>query len=117
LRPAGNVVTDRDGPFLAVRNRSHARSVDAASGQVIAGDLRTTSPERNVVFARTALVGMTFDRDRVLRILLQPVGLLDERLRCFRRQLNRIRREVDDIADVLREVSLRSWSRCSIFAD
>src|SRR5439155_15528193 len=41
--------------------------------------------EREIVFARTPLVAMTFDRNRDIRITPQPVGLPGENLPRFRR--------------------------------
>src|SRR5262245_27283419 len=57
LRPAGDVVANRDRPFLAVRNRADALRVDAVLGQVVAHGHGALGAERDVVFARAALVG------------------------------------------------------------
>ena len=54
------------------------------------------------------LVGVTFDGDRVLRILLEPLRLLLQRRGCFGRQIRAVGGEVDDIADVDREVTMRA---------
>ena len=51
-------------PVMPLRARK-SRTDDGAAGA-----------ERDVVLARAALVGVAFDGDRVLRILLQPARLL-----------------------------------------
>ncbi len=38
------------------------RRIDAARGEIVANRLGATGAERDVVFARAALVGVTFDR-------------------------------------------------------
>src|SRR5262245_34082417 len=76
LRPAGDVVTDRHRSLLAVGDGTDTRAVDAVLRQEVADRGGTAGTQRNVVFARAALVGMAFDGNRVLRILLKPLGLL-----------------------------------------
>src|SRR5512135_1595875 len=76
LRPAGDVVTHRDRPFLAVGDGPHPGSADAMRGQIRLYRGRTARTERDVVLPRAALVGVAFDRHRVLRILIEPNGLL-----------------------------------------
>src|SRR5215471_12036450 len=67
LRPARDVVAHRDRTLLAVRNRPHTVGRNTALGEVITHGLGTASAKRDVIFARAALVGVTFDRE--LRIL------------------------------------------------
>src|SRR5437016_3750787 len=67
LRPAGNVVADRDRPLLAVGDRAHALTLHAARGEVVSHRLGATGAERDVVLARAALVGVAFDQEGVLR--------------------------------------------------
>src|SRR5690606_5956097 len=55
--------------------------------------------ERDVVFARAALVGMAFDQDTIVRIAVEPHGLLVERRHRCRRQRRGIGFEEDPIAD------------------
>ncbi len=76
LRPAGDVVADRDRPFLAVGDRLHALGRNAACREIFARGGGAAGAERDVVFARAAFVGMAFDRDRVIGVLLQPRRLL-----------------------------------------
>src|SRR5215831_1713923 len=52
LRPARNVVADRDRPLLAVGDRAHALRLHSARDQIVTHRLRTPGPERDVVFAR-----------------------------------------------------------------
>src|SRR5262244_3938025 len=79
LRPAGDVVAHRDRALLAVGDRPYAVGIDAARDQVVAGHLGAAGAERDVVLARAALVGMTFDGEGVLVVVLQPLRLLVER--------------------------------------
>src|SRR5581483_12397479 len=72
LRPAGNIVADGDGAFLAVGNRAHARGRDSLGGQIIAHGLSAAGAERDVVFARAAFVRVSFDREGVAIVELQP---------------------------------------------
>src|SRR3984885_5632700 len=65
LRPARDVVTDRDRAFLAVGDRPHPAGIDAARGEEGANRLGAPRPQRDVVFAGAALVGMAFDGERV----------------------------------------------------
>ena len=61
LRPAGDVVANRDRTLLAVRDRPHALSLDAARDQIVTHRLRAACTQRDVVLARAALVGMALD--------------------------------------------------------
>src|SRR3954463_11795284 len=76
LRPAGDVVTDRDRTLLAVGDGPHPAGVDAARGQEGAHRLGTAGAQRDVIFAGAALVGMAFDGERVAVVALQPLRLL-----------------------------------------
>src|SRR5438046_9796412 len=42
LRPAGNVVADRDRPFLAVGDRTHPIGIHPAGGEVIMHGMRAS---------------------------------------------------------------------------
>ena len=108
LRPAGDVVAHRHGPLLAVGDRADALGVDAVLGQEVAHRRGALGAERDVVLARAALVGVALDGDGVLRVLLQPARLVGERLLRFRRQIDGVGREVDDIADVDGEITRRA---------
>src|SRR6516164_9701114 len=78
LRPAGDVVADRDRALLAVRDGAHAAAIDAAREHVGLDRLGAAGAERDVVFAGAALVGVAFDGELVPRIGLQPLDLLVE---------------------------------------
>src|SRR6185436_20498405 len=106
LRPARYVVADRDRAFLAVGNGAHAAGLDAAGRQIVADRLGAAGAERDVVFARAALVGMAFDREGVVAVLLQPMRLLVERGARLHRQLSGIGFEEHAVADVNDEVLL-----------
>src|SRR5471032_119601 len=75
LRPAGDVVADRDRALLAVGDRPHPRRIDTARGEEGAHRLRATCAQRDIVFAGAALVGMAFDGEGVAVIALQPARL------------------------------------------
>src|ERR1700730_3855929 len=108
LRPAGDVVADRNRPFLAVGNRAHARAVDAAGDQIIARDLRAAGAGRDVVFARAALVGVTFDGEGITVVLAEPLRLLVEGGTRLRSELGRIGFEEDAVAHVHDEILRRA---------
>ena len=72
LRPAGDVVADRDRPLLAVGDRADAACAHARLSKVPSHRRGPAGAKREVVFARAALVGMAFDGDGVLRILIEP---------------------------------------------
>src|SRR6185503_20526257 len=107
LRPAGDVVTHRHRALLAVGDRAHAARRDAARGEIVADRLGAPRAERDVVFARAALVGVAFDRElAVLRILIEPLRLLVERAARGGRQVGRVRLEEDAVADIDDEILL-----------
>src|ERR1043166_4875120 len=76
LRPARNVVADRDRPLLAVGDGAHAVGFDAARREVVAHRLGAPGAERDVVFARAALVRVAFDRKGVAVVAAKPLRLL-----------------------------------------
>src|SRR5665811_1601802 len=78
LRPAGDVVADRDRPLLAVGDGAHAVGLDAARDQIVARGLGAPCAERDVVFARAALVGVAFDGEGILAVIGEPLRLLVE---------------------------------------
>src|SRR5665811_686683 len=73
LRPAGDVVAHRHRPLLAVGDGAHAVGLDAARDQIIAHALRPAGAQRDVVFARAALVGMAFDGEGILAVVGEPL--------------------------------------------
>ena len=66
LAPAGDVVADRDRALLAVGDGLHAVAGDALGDQKVARGGGAAGAERQVIFARAALVGMAFDGDGVV---------------------------------------------------
>src|SRR4029079_10977588 len=94
---------------LAVGNRTHAAGLDAARCEIVADCLRAGGAERDVVFARAALVGVAFDREGVVAVLLQPLRLLVERGARGRREFGGIGFEEDAVADVDDEILLAAW--------
>ena len=104
LRPAGDVVADRDGALLAVGNGAHAVGRDAARGEVVTHGLAAAGAERIVVFAGAALVGMAFDGEGVARIALEPASLLVEGRDGGRGQVGGVGFEEDAVADIDDEV-------------
>src|SRR5262245_57261518 len=79
LRPAGNIITDRDRPLFTVGDGPHALALDAARDQIVAHRLRATRTYRNIVLARPALVGVALNRElRILTVVGEPLRLLVE---------------------------------------
>src|SRR6185312_7289773 len=79
LRPGGLVRAEHGGTLLAVADRLDAVGRDAQRHQRIAYRRRAALAEGEVVLARAALVAMTLDRHRHVRIFLQPLGLTLQR--------------------------------------
>jgi len=63
-----------------------------------------TGREREVVFARSAFVGVAFDGDAVIAVLVQPLCLAGKRLLGVGADDGRIRIEEDAVADIDGEV-------------
>src|SRR5690606_16120248 len=76
LVPARDIVADRHRTLLAVGNCGEPVLGNAAADQIVDHRRGAASAQSDVVFARAALVGMAFDDDAILRVLLQPLGLL-----------------------------------------
>ena len=110
LRPARDVVADRDRTLLAVGDRAHAVGLDAARGQIVAHRLGAPGAERDVVFARAALVGMALDREGIAVVAAEPLRLLVEGRDRLRGQLREVRLEEHAVADIDDEV-LRAAGR------
>ena len=105
LRPARNVVADGDRPLLAVGDRAHACRAHASAGEIGLHRHGPAGAKGDVVFARTPLVGMAFDRDRVLRILVEPARLPAEDALRLRRQSRAVDLEMNDVADIDGEIA------------
>src|SRR5580692_9975802 len=103
LRPAGDVVANRDRPLLAIANRPHARSGHALSDEIIMHRLRASRAKSEIVFPRAALVGVPLNGEAVLVVLIEPGRLLVERCLGGRREVGLIGGEEDAVADRLVE--------------
>src|SRR5208282_1059443 len=118
LRPAGNVVADRDGAFLAITNRLDPRGGHPARLQIILGRFGAAGAEGEIIFARAALVGVTLDGEGVRTILIEPARLLVERRLRRGVQFGGIAVEKHAVADIDHEILRRAWSRrASLRAD
>ena len=69
--------------------------------------------EREVVFARAALVAVSFDRDRHVRIALQPLGLPLQDLLRFRRNVGAVEGEKHAVTGTRLQILLRSRQSAS----
>ena len=78
----------------------------AARDEIFAHGLRAAGAERDVVFARTALVGMALDGEGVAVVLIEPLRLLVERRPRLLRQFRRIGLEEHAVADIDDEILL-----------
>ena len=79
LGPAGDVVADRDRPLLAIADGPHPRSGHALGDKIIMDRLGAAGAKSEIVFARSALVGMTLDGEAEFVVLIEPRRLLVER--------------------------------------
>src|SRR5690606_40704802 len=70
ISPAGNVVTDGHRALLAEGLAGDALGIDAAADQVIDHDRGAAGAEGDIVFTGAALVGMAFDHDAVIAVLI-----------------------------------------------
>src|SRR5438874_1127039 len=65
--------------------------------------------KRDIVFAGAALVGVAFDREGVVAVLLEPLRLLVEGAARLHRELGRIRLKEHAVADIDDKVLLTAW--------
>src|ERR1700720_2133441 len=72
---------------------------------------REASAKRDVVLAGAALIGMPFNRERVLAVGLKPLRLLLQGRNGLRCQLGRVRFEEDPVAHIDDKVLLASRRR------
>src|SRR5580692_7048542 len=111
LRPARNVVADRDRALLAVGDGTHPARIDAARGHEGADRLGAACAECDVVLAGAALVRMTFDGEGVARIGLQPLHLFLQGCDRLRAQIGLVALEKHAVADIDHEILLASRGR------
>src|SRR5262245_32956837 len=109
-RPGLLVGARRIGILLAEAGGPDAWRRNALGGTGLTGRVGTPLAERQVVFARTALVAVAGDGDGVVGVLLQPLGLAVERLASVVAQARTVEIEEHAIADILLEVGDGSGS-------
>src|ERR1700693_6319464 len=94
--------------LLAIAYRLHARGRDAKRHQHVLDRLSPTLTQGQIVFARTAFVGMALDGDRDIRIALQPLGLTLQDLLRLGRDVDPVVFEEHAVAGRLRQILLRA---------
>src|SRR6516164_9794982 len=111
LRPAGDVITHSDRPLLAVRDGAHALTRDAARHQIFAHGFGAAGAERDVVFARAALVGVAIDRKGVTVVIAQPLRLFVARRARLIGELGRVSFKENAIPDIDDKILLAARHR------
>src|SRR3954454_9386255 len=96
--------------FLAVAQRGDTIRGDASGNEVVLRRGGAAVAQCQVVLARAALVGVTFDRHADVAVLLQPLGLPVQGGAGFGGQVHLIVAEEDPVAGIGREVLLRTRS-------
>src|SRR5512143_2420444 len=86
--------------FLAVRNRLYARRRDAEADEVFLDRVRPARTERQIVFARAALVAIAFDGDADRGVFLQPCCLPLQRGLVVVLDIVLVKREMDRVPDI-----------------
>src|SRR6185312_3999978 len=97
LRPDLLTGSDHRRPLPAVAHRLHARGIDAEGGEVAHHHAGPLFAERQVVFARAALVAMSLDHETALRLLLYLCRQCIQGSAGIRPQLGRIILEEDAV--------------------
>ena len=90
-------------PVLARGTGRDSLGRNAESGAIAAHGVGAPLDERQVVFPRAAFVGMTFDRDRDLRLELQQGSVFLQSRLCLRRQVLTVERETHAVGQLLGE--------------
>src|SRR5215469_8948250 len=65
LRPARDIIAHSDGAFFSIGDRAQTARIDALRSEEVFDRLGTPCTQRDIVFARAALVGVPLDGDRV----------------------------------------------------
>src|SRR5262249_5327745 len=94
--------------LLPVADRLDARGRDALCDQILTRGVRASLAERQVVLARAALVAVAGDGDRIVGVLLEPLGLATEGLAAVLADGRHVGVEVDPVTHVLGEVGGRA---------
>src|SRR5207248_1537049 len=98
----------RDRALLAIGDRGDAVSRYPLSDDEFTSGGGAACRESEVVFTGAALIGMAFDLDRDMGILLEPGCLTAQRLLRLRRQRRLVGQEIDPVADIDGEVLRRA---------
>src|SRR3954462_11436055 len=75
LRPRPLVVAGLEGKFLPVADGAEVISGNAERHEIVSRRKRTALAKRQVVFCRTPLVGVPFDRDDPRRVFFHQLGV------------------------------------------
>src|SRR5262250_2842367 len=97
-------------PLLAVADRRDAPRRDAERDEHVLDRLGAALAKREVVFAGAALVAMSFDRHRDIRIAAQPLRLTAQDLLPLRLDVGLVIVEEDAVAGRRGEILLRARS-------
>ena len=97
--PAAFVGRHAQRTLFAVRDELHAVGVDTLRDQVLAHGVRTTIAESKVVFTGAALIAVTFDGQRTVRVLVEPLRLRTEAGLVFSVEVITVEVELDRVAD------------------
>src|SRR5262249_53193826 len=108
LRPARDVVADGNRAFFTVGNRLDSAGVHALAREEAPDRHGPACPESEIIFARATLIGVAFDGDPVLRILVEPARLVAQDALRLAGQRRAVHLEMNQIADIDGEISLRS---------
>ena len=100
LRQADSSLSGDLRPLLAIADGLDAVRIDAVRHEIVAHRVRAPFAERQVVFARAALVAVTLDSDGVVAILAEPRRLAVQGILCIGTDLIAVVIEEDAIADV-----------------
>src|SRR5690606_4687575 len=95
LAPGSFVMTERYRAFLAVGDRRQTVRGNAEGDQVVLDGSSTALAEGEVVFARAALIAVTFDLKRDSGVGVQPCGLALQRSAGFISQVIFVKGEED----------------------
>src|SRR6185312_5081535 len=106
--PGALVGADGLRTLLAVADGLDAVGGDALRDQVLAHRVGAPLTQRKVVLAGAAFVALAFDGDRIVGVLLQPLGLLGERAATVLADVRHVGVEENAVADVLLEVTDRA---------